>query len=492
MASQSEAALENNLIKTLVDGGYEQVLIKDEKELESNFKQQLERFNNTTFTDDEFRKILIHLEGGSIFEKAKKLRDQYELSREDETFYVKFLNKKEWCKNIFQVANQITMEGTYKNRYDVTILINGLPLVQIELKKRGVELKQAFKQIQRYQLHSFHNLFNYVQIFVISNGVNTKFFSNNSELNYNFTFFWKDKNNNNINNLEDFATTFLEKCHLSKMISQYIVLNETKKSLMVLRAYQYYAVEAILESVSNKSNGYVWHTTGSGKTLTSFKACQILTSREDTDKVMFIVDRNDLDYQTTKEFNSFSAGAVDGTDNTNALIKQLKGKNKLIITTIQKLHRAVKGRAKQLENYRNLRMILMFDECHRSQFGDMHKDITNFFTNINYYGFTGTPIFAENANKSRTTEDLFGKRLHSYLIKDAIHDENVLGFAVIMLEHIRAGLKLILKLKLLIQEKLWNLKKDWRKLLIILLNIITIKHITKNLQACFVFHQFPF
>lgn len=430
MASQSEAALENNLIKTLVDGGYEQVLIKDEKELESNFKQQLERFNNTTFTDDEFKKILIHLEGGSIFEKAKKLRDQYELSREDETFYVKFLNKKEWCKNIFQVANQITMEGTYKNRYDVTILINGLPLVQIELKKRGVELKQAFKQIQRYQLHSFHNLFNYVQIFVISNGVNTKFFSNNSELNYNFTFFWKDKNNNNINNLEDFATTFLEKCHLSKMISQYIVLNETKKSLMVLRAYQYYAVEAILESVSNKSNGYVWHTTGSGKTLTSFKACQILTSREDIDKVMFIVDRNDLDYQTTKEFNSFSAGAVDGTDNTNALIKQLKGKNKLIITTIQKLHRAVKGKAKQLENYRNLRMILMFDECHRSQFGDMHKDITNFFTNINYYGFTGTPIFAENANKSRTTQDLFGKRLHSYLIKDAIHDENVLGFAV--------------------------------------------------------------
>lgn len=430
MASQSEAALENNLIKTLVDGGYEQVLIKDEKELESNFKQQLERFNNTTFTDDEFKKILIHLEGGSIFEKAKKLRDQYELSREDETFYVKFLNKKEWCKNIFQVANQITMEGTYKNRYDVTILINGLPLVQIELKKRGVELKQAFKQIQRYQLHSFHNLFNYVQIFVISNGVNTKFFSNNSELNYNFTFFWKDKNNNNINNLEDFATTFLEKCHLSKMISQYIVLNETKKSLMVLRAYQYYAVEAILESVSNKSNGYVWHTTGSGKTLTSFKACQILTSREDIDKVMFIVDRNDLDYQTTKEFNSFSAGAVDGTDNTNALIKQLKGKNKLIITTIQKLHRAVKGRAKQLENYRNLRMILMFDECHRSQFGDMHKDITNFFTNINYYGFTGTPIFAENANKSRTTQDLFGKCLHSYLIKDAIHDENVLGFAV--------------------------------------------------------------
>lgn len=430
MASQSEATLENNLIKTLIDGGYEQISIKDEDELESNFRHQLEKFNNTTFKDDEFKKILIHLEGGSIFEKAKKLRDQYELSRDEGTFYVKFLNKQEWCKNIFQVANQITMKGKYENRYDVTILINGLPLVQIELKKRGVELKNAFKQIQRYQLHSFHNLFNYVQIFVISNGVNTKFFSNNSELNYNFTFFWKDKDNRNINNLEDFATTFLEKCHLSKMISQYIVLNETKKSLMILRAYQYYAVESILESVSNKSNGYVWHTTGSGKTLTSFKACQILAGREDIDKVMFIVDRNDLDYQTTKEFNSFSAGAVDGTDNTNALIKQLKGQNKLIITTIQKLHRAVKVRAKQLENYRNLRMVLMFDECHRSQFGDMHNDITGFFNDICCYGFTGTPIFAENANNSRTTQDLFGKCLHSYLIKDAIHDENVLGFSV--------------------------------------------------------------
>ena len=430
MASQSEAALENNLIKTLVDGGYDRVLIKDETDLESNFKKQLEKFNNTTFNDDEFKKILIHLQGGSIFEKAKKLRDQYELSREEGTFYVKFLNKKEWCKNIFQVTNQITMKGKHENRYDVTILINGLPLVQIELKKRGVELKQAFKQIQRYQLHSFHNLFNYVQIFVISNGVNTKFFSNNQELNYNFTFFWKDKDNKNINKLEEFAVTFLEKCHLSKMISQYIVLNETRKSLMVLRAYQYYAVESILESVSNKTNGYVWHTTGSGKTLTSFKACQILAGRDDIDKVMFVVDRNDLDYQTTKEFNSFSAGAVDGTDNTKALIKQLKGQNKLIITTIQKLHRAVKGKAKQLENYKDLSMVLMFDECHRSQFGDMHKDITNFFNNICCYGFTGTPIFAENANNSRTTQDLFGKCLHSYLIKDAIHDENVLGFSI--------------------------------------------------------------
>lgn len=428
MSSQSEAALEENLIKTLIENGYKRVSINDEKDLESNFKIQLEKFNNTIFTDDEFERILIHLEGGSIFDKAKKLRDQFELQRDEETFYVKFLNKRDWCKNIFQVANQITMKGKYENRYDVTILINGLPLVQIELKKRGVELKQAFKQIQRYQIHSFHNLFNYVQIFVISNGVNTKYFANNSELNYNFTFFWKEKDNLNITNLNDFANTFLEKCLLSKLISRYMVLNESTKSLMVLRAYQYFAVEAILEKVSNKQNGYVWHTTGSGKTLTSFKVCQILSQREDIDKVMFIVDRNDLDYQTTKEFNSFCDNAVDGTDNTRTLIKQISGQNKLIITTIQKLHRAVKD--KYLQDYKDLRMVLIFDECHRSQFGDMHNEITEFFNNINYYGFTGTPIFADNANGTKTTQDLFGDRLHSYLIKDAIHDQNVLGFCV--------------------------------------------------------------
>lgn len=430
MPTQSEAALEDNLMKTLIDEGYHPVSIKDEKNLETNFKQQLELFNKTTFTNEEFQKILIHLEGGSIFEKAKKLRDQFELERDEGTFYVKFLNKKDWCKNRFQVANQITIQGKYENRYDVTILINGLPLVQIELKKRGVELKQAFNQIKRYQIHSYHNLFNYIQIFVISNGVNTKYFANNSELNYNFTFFWKDENNINVSNLNEFANSFLEKCQLSKLIARYMVLNDSTKSLMVLRAYQYYAVEAILEKVSNKVNGYVWHTTGSGKTLTSFKVCQILSQRDDIDKVMFVVDRNDLDYQTTKEFNSFYDDAVDGTDNTKVLIKQLTGQNKLIITTIQKLHRAVKNNDKLLEDYKDMRMILIFDECHRSQFGDMHNDITGFFSNINYYGFTGTPIFADNANNHRTTQDLFGKRLHSYLIKDAIHDNNVLGFCV--------------------------------------------------------------
>lgn len=427
---ESEATLEKKLIESLVNNGYERVNIKDKDDLELNFKKQLEKFNNTTFTDNEFKKILIHLEGGSIFEKAKKLRDQFVLKRKEGSFYVKFLNKKEWCKNLFQVANQITYSKRYVNRYDVTILINGFPLAQIELKKRGVELKQAFNQIKRYQLHSYHNLFNYIQIFVISNGVNTKYFANNENLNFNFTFFWKDKENHNISSLNEFADTFLEKCHLSKMIAQYMVLNESTESLMVLRAYQYYAVEAVINQTSNKLNGYIWHTTGSGKTLTSFKVCQILSQRSDIDKVMFVVDRNDLDYQTTQEFNSFCVDAVDGTDDTKSLIKQLTGENKLIITTIQKLHRAVKFNEDKLQGCENLRMILIFDECHRSQFGDMHRDITDFFTDINYYGFTGTPIFVQNANNNRTTSDLFGKRLHSYLIKDAISDHNVLGFCV--------------------------------------------------------------
>lgn len=430
MSTQSEASLEDKLIDNLVEGGYQRVAIRDEKELEENFRTQLEKFNKTSFTDEEFNKILIYLEGGSIFKKAKKLRDYYELERDDGTFYVKFLNRKEWCKNLFQVSHQITMQGKFENRYDVTILINGFPLVQIELKKRGVELKQAFNQTKRYQLHSFHNLFNYIQIFVISNGVDTKYYANNKDLNFKFTFTWKDKDNHNINNLKEFTETFLEKCQLSKMIARYMVLNESNQSLMVLRAYQYYAVEAILDRVSNKVNGYVWHTTGSGKTLTSFKVCQILSESQSVDKVLFVVDRKDLDYQTVKEFNSFCDDAVDGTDNTKTLIKQLQGSNNLIITTIQKLHRAVVKHDKHLEPYKDMNMILIFDECHRSQFGEMHDKITGYFNNINYYGFTGTPIFAENANNEQTTHDLFGKRLHSYLIKDAIRDDNVLGFCV--------------------------------------------------------------
>jgi type I restriction enzyme R subunit len=430
MVTQSEAALEECLISKLADGNYERIKINDENGLKQNLKAQIERYNKIELLDDEFNKILLHLESGTIFDKANKLRDKYALKREDEIAYIEFFNTKDWCKNLFQVTNQVTMNKVYENRYDVTILINGLPLVQIELKKRGAELKVAFNQIDRYRHHSYLGLFQYIQIFVISNGVNTKYFANNKDLSFKYTFSWKDKDNNNVSNLDEFAVTFLERCHLSKMIARYTVLNDTSKSLMVLRAYQYYAVEAILDKALNtRQNGYVWHTTGSGKTLTSFKVSQILSEEANIDKIIFVVDRKDLDYQTFKEFNSFSKGSVDGTDNTKTLVKQLLGTNKLIITTIQKLSRAV-ARHKKIEKIKDQKIILIFDECHRSQFGKMHDVISKFFTNLQYFGFTGTPIFAINSFNGMTTKSLFKDRLHTYLIKDAIQDENVLGFSV--------------------------------------------------------------
>jgi len=333
------------------------------------------------------------------------------------------------------------MEGKYKNRYDVTLLINGLPLVQIELKRRGLELKEAFNQINRYQRHSFsssYGLFQYVQIFVISNGVNTKYYANNRFQSFKQTFFWTDKENKRLTNLlNDFAPDFLEKCHVSKMICKYIVLNETSRILMVLRPYQYYAVEALIDRVKHsRKNGYIWHTTGSGKTLTSFKASQILTRLPKIKKVVFVVDRKDLDYQTTKEFNSFSKGSVDGTDNTRQLVRQFTDDTKLIVTTIQKLNAAI-SRKRFLERMKPLqdeRIVFIFDECHRSQFGETHQRIVSFFKNIQMFGFTGTPIFAENAVKNelgkKTTKELFGECLHKYVITDAIRDENVLKFSV--------------------------------------------------------------
>ncbi|MDR0901017.1 MAG: type I restriction endonuclease subunit R [Methanobrevibacter sp.] len=466
MSTQNEAALEKNLIKKLVENGYEEIHVKDEYSLINNFKTQLEKFNQTTLDDDEFNKILLHLEGGTVFDKAKKLRDKYELKREDYTKYISFFNSKDWCKNIFQVTNQITFKGKHENRYDVTLLINGLPLVQIELKKRGIELKKAFNQIKRYRSHSFHGLFDYVQIFVISNGVNTKYYANNKDLSFDYTFFWKDKNNKNYSQLDEFTDLFLEKCHISKMIARYIVLHESDKSLMVLRSYQYYAIEAILDkALESKQNGYIWHTTGSGKTLTSFKVAQILCEEPDIDKVMFVIDRRDLDYQTTKEFNNFSDGAVDETKNTYSLIKQLKGSNKLIVTTIQKLYKAVVKHEKGLETIKDKKMVLMFDECHRSQFGDMHNKITEYFTNIQYFGFTGTPIFSENSNKQRTTQSIFGDRLHSYLIKDAIKDNNVLGFMVEYIGRYKDKSKYDIEVEAIDTKELMDSKKRLRKII---------------------------
>ena len=437
MSTQSEAVLENNLIKRLSNSGYERIKIRNEEELIANFKIQLEKLNKCQLTDEEFNKILLFLDQGSIFDRAKKLRDHFFIERKNNPFYIKFLNQKDWCKNIFQISNQITMEGKHKNRYDVTLLVNGLPLVQIELKRRGMPLKEAFDQITRYASHSYKGLFNYIQIFVVSNGINTKYFANGlkQDLQFEFTFYWKDEENKNIRSLMDFADTFLEKCNLAKMISKYMVLNESSKKIMVLRAYQRYAVEAVIhQALEIKQNGYVWHTTGSGKTLTSYKVSQLLAEDESIYKVIFVVDRRDLDLQTNKEFNSFCDGCVNTTKHTGALIKNLTtdGKGKLVTTTIQKLSKAVKtsGDKAKLQKIKDKNIILIYDECHRSQFGEMHQSITDFFTNALSFGFTGTPIFARNSDGARTTKDIFGKKLHEYVIKDAIADNNVLGFSV--------------------------------------------------------------
>lgn len=442
MTAQSEQALENGLIATLYDMSYEYVELKEEKNLYANFKKQLEKHNakelaavgKTEFTDKEFERICIHLEGGTLFEKSKKLRDLFPLETEDgKRVWVEFLDRNHWCQNEFQVSNQITVEGRKTCRYDVTILVNGLPLVQIELKKRGVELKQAYNQIQRYHKTSFHGLFDYIQIFVISNGVNTRYFANNPNCGYKFTFNWTLKNNEAVNDLSTFAADFFDKCTLGKMISKYIVLHEGDKCLMVLRPYQYYAVEEILDRVQNTNkNGYIWHTTGAGKTLTSFKAAQLVSELDGIDKVLFVVDRHDLDTQTQAEYEAFEPGAVDATEDTYELIKRFNSDKKNILTTIQKLNTAVKKEyySKRIESMRDKKVVMIFDECHRSHFGECHKNIVHFFRNLQIFGFTGTPIFAENAKQDLTTHDVFGECLHKYMIKDAIADENVLGFLV--------------------------------------------------------------
>ena len=441
MTSQPEQILENQLVQQLETLGYTKVKIPDESSLLANLKTQLEKHNNLIFTPKEFEQVLNLLSKGSVFEKSKTLREKQHIVRENgDNLYFEFLNSEHWCQNQYQVTQQVTMEGRYKNRYDVTLLVNGLPLVQIELKRRGLEMKEAFNQINRYQRHSFgakSALFQYVQIFVISNGVNTKYYANNRHQSFKQTFYWTNEKNKRVSNLNGFATAFLEPCHLSKMICKYIVLNETHKILMVLRPYQYYAVESLVEKVKNSThNGYIWHTTGSGKTLTSFKASQIIMKMPQVKKVVFVVDRKDLDYQTTKEFNSFSKGSIDGTSNTKALVKQFSDDTKIIVTTIQKLNTAIskKQYLSKMGQIENERIVFIFDECHRSQFGETHNRIKAFFKNHQMFGFTGTPIFADNAIKNelgkRTTKELFGECLHKYVITDAIKDENVLKFAV--------------------------------------------------------------
>jgi type I restriction enzyme R subunit len=441
VTKQSEALLENNLINQLIGLGYTNVVIPDGETLVINLKNQLEAFNKTSFSNKEFETILNHLAKGNVFEKAKTLRGRCQFTNDvGEATYIRFFNSEDWSKNLFQVTNQITQEGTYKNRYDVTLLVNGLPLVQIELKRRGLEIKEAFNQINRYQRHSFwsnHGLFQYVQLFVISNGVNTKYLANNALQSVKQTFFWSNEQNKNIKELSDFTTSFFNIDHLGKMVAKYIVRNQTHKILMVLRPYQYYAVEKLVEQVKGSTdNGYIWHTTGSGKTLTSFKASQIIMNLPAVDKVIFVVDRKDLDYQTMKEFNSFKKDSVDVTNNTNNLVKQLTDDSKLVLTTIQKLNNAISKDhyKKRLASLKDKKVVIIFDECHRSQFGFTHERITEYFTNSQLFGFTGTPIFADNASKNdlgkRTTKDLFGNCLHKYVITDAIADQNVLKFGI--------------------------------------------------------------
>lgn len=443
MSTQSEAELELELIAHLVGMEYEFVRIDDETAMRDNFKRQLERHNQgVTLTPAEFERVLNHLNTGTVFERAKILRDKFALKRDNnEVVYLSFLNSDEWCMNEFQVTHQVTMEGNRKNRYDVTILINGLPLVQIELKKRGAELKVAFHQINRYQRDSYNagaGLFQYVQMFIISNGVNTKYFANQKGQPFEQTFFWTDEYNNRLSDLHEFTADFLKPCQLAKMITHYTVLKEADKILMVMRPYQVYATEALVNQVKNSTNNaYIWHTTGSGKTLTSFKASQIITAMPKVHKVLFVVDRKDLDYQTAREFNAFSKDCVDNTSNTGKLIAQLRDEGcKLIVTTLQKLNNAIQNPRyfEKVEHLQDEKFVFIFDECHRSQFGETHQNIKKFFKQAQMFGFTGTPILEKNASgtigNQQTTASLFGECLHKYVIVDAIKDENVLRFSV--------------------------------------------------------------
>lgn len=440
MSYQSEAALENEVMDRLVDLGYERVNILNDDQLKENFRKilnerHIDKLNNEPLTDREFERLMTQINGKSVFESAQILRDKFVLKRDDETeVYLEFFNTKKWCQNKFQVTNQISVNDKYKGRYDVTLLINGLPILQMELKRSGIAISEAFNQVERYRRHNYTGLFRYVQLFVISNGQETRYYANSDkEIYKSHMFYWSDVENNRINHLKDFMDDFLEPCHMSKMVARYMIVNETDKFLMVMRPYQVYAVEALMHrALETNNNGYIWHTTGSGKTLTSFKAAQLLSEEEGIDKVIFLVDRKDLDGQTLSEFNKFQKDSVDQTTNTNKLIQQLADKSRpLLITTIQKLANVVRRNDKVLERYQTDKVVFIIDECHRSQFGDMHRQIKANFKNAQYFGFTGTPLFEENKSQDgRSTADIFDKCLHTYLIKDAIRDNNVLGFSV--------------------------------------------------------------
>ena len=440
MGYQSEYGLEENVVKQLQDLGYERVSLRNETQLKENFRRILnernaDKLEGTPISDSEFKRIMIDISDKSVFESAQILRDKYVLERDDETkVYLSLMNIKKWCQNTFQVTNQVSVNDTHKSRYDVTVLINGLPLIQIELKRSGVAITEAFNQIERYRRQNYTGLFRFIQMFVVSNKMETRYYANSDQkIMKSHMFYWSDEKNERINVLKDFIESFLEPCHIAKMISRYMIINETDKILMALRPYQVYAVEALLNrAIETNNNGYIWHTRWSGKTLTSFKASQILAQESDIKKVIFLVDRKDLDGQTLGEFNKFESDSVDRTFNTKKLLKQMDDPTrKLIITTIQKMDNAIKSGHPVMERYKEDKVVFIIDECHRTQFGSMHRIIRQHFGNAQYFGFTGTPRFEENASQDgRATADIFGECLHHYLIKDAIRDGNVLGFSV--------------------------------------------------------------
>ena len=470
-AYQSEAALEKEFIRMLTEQGYEYLTINDSSALVNNLRTQLEILNDYKFSENEWTRFFnnnIANNNEGIVEKTRKIQEDHiqVLKKDDGTSRnIYLLDKKNIHNNRLQVINQyVENDGNYDNRYDVSVLVNGLPLVHIELKRRGVALKEAFNQINRYQRDSFwagSGLYEYVQIFVISNGTNTKYYSNTTREShikeqvsskskskktsnsFEFTSYWADATNKPINDLVDFTRTFFSKHTLLNILTKYCVFT-SEELLLVMRPYQIVATEMILNRIEVSSNykkmgtldagGYIWHTTGSGKTLTSFKTAQLASKLDYIDKVLFVVDRKDLDYQTMREYDRFEKGAANGNRNTKILQKQIEDDNtRIIVTTIQKLSEFVKRNTTHPAFQKHL--VLIFDECHRSQFGDMHKLIVKNFKNYHLFGFTGTPIFAKNAtNKSNpdfcTTEQAFGDKLHTYTIVDAINDGNVLPFRI--------------------------------------------------------------
>ena len=460
----SEYEVENFFIDKLESIGYKYVQLDNYDDILKNFRIQLAEFNKkkleekghkVEFSDAEFNRIMIHVDNHSVYESAKILRDKFVLLLDNgESVYIEFFSS-DTDKNIYQVTHQVTMDKNhkddvvYKNRYDVTVFINGLPIIQIELKRPGVEINEAINQINRYRKFSFKGIFRYIQLFVVSNSVQTKYFCNENEMmdgKYStilksLVFFWTDEKNKRINDLNSFTGEFFRRTALTEMLDKYMVIKSTEPVLMVMRPYQIYAVKAAKKRVLDVNrDGYVFACTGSGKTLSSFKLAQLLRDEPRVDLVIFLIDRKDLDDQTVDEYNSFEKDCVDNTDSTYVLYDTLKNhKKKMIVTTIQKMANAVKTQkyAEVMDSYKDKKVIFIIDECHRSQFGKMHSQIKKHFENANYVGFTGTPIFEKNkGSDGRTTADIFnaGSKLdaclHKYMIKDAIADGNVLRFSV--------------------------------------------------------------